>query len=123
MRQINFHGLNKIICKLYDNGYCRYQEQCKYHHTEENCNQQKCENVNCQKRHPKPCRFYRRNRCNYNNNCKFSHEKSIFEIVKDSESLKLKEKIRAIEETNLKSQKESELNRSALEELKIFRLP
>ena len=39
-RKIIIHNSEKIICKYSGNGYCRFQEVCKFMHPKENCENQ-----------------------------------------------------------------------------------
>ena len=68
----------KIKCKFFNSGFCRRKENCPFvHKTLDVCNVHengiKCENRNCENRHPKLCRYYRRGSCFRNESCYFLH--------------------------------------------------
>ena len=89
--KIIIHNSEKIICKYFDNGYCRFQEVCKFMHPKENC-----ENQKCPKRHPKFCKYFRRKKCTFNEKCLFRHGNNSEESSTDRES-PLKTKINELE--------------------------
>ena len=95
-RKIVIHNSEKIICKYFDNGYCRFQEACKFMHPRENCENRKCENQQCPKKHPKYCKFFRRKKCKFHEKCLFRHEHFSEESSTDRES-PLKTKITDLE--------------------------
>ena len=75
-RKININGSEKIICKYFDNGYCRFKEICKFKHPKENCKEKTCEDYKCPKRHPKTCKYFRRKKCKFAEKCLFKHDKN-----------------------------------------------
>ena len=93
-RIISFLGSDKVVCRYYDNGYCRFETKCRFVHPKENCNQKKCQNSRCEKRHPKPCRFYEKKKCRFDAECKFKHEINENDENANQEAQELKEKLR-----------------------------
>ena len=101
-RKIVINNSEKTVCKYFDNGYCRYGNNCHFWHLEENCSERKCENKRCIKRHPKPCSYFRRQKCKFAGNCKYKHV--ITENEENEENKVLKIKLKDLEEAkeNLK---------------------
>ena len=73
IRKIKINNSDKIICKYFDNGYCRFREDCKFFHPAENCDCEQCDLRTCVKRHPKQCKYFRRKRCKFGDDCFFKH--------------------------------------------------
>jgi hypothetical protein len=103
-RKIVFLDSEKIVCKYFDNGYCRFGNECKFWHSEENCIEIKCGNIGCIIRHPKPCSYYKRKKCKFAEHCKFKHDS-----IESDESEKMKIKLKDLEEANEKLRKELEM--------------
>ena len=103
-RKIVFLDSEKIVCKYFDNGYCRFGNECKFWHSEENCSEIKCGNIGCIKRHPKPCSYYKRKKCKFAEHCKFKHDS-----IENDESEKMKIKLKDLEEANEKLRKELDM--------------
>ena len=62
------------ICKFNQNRFCKYLSHCRNQHVNENCQEIKCENKSCPKRHPKTCKFFQLyNRCKFGEYCAFAH--------------------------------------------------
>ena len=105
VRKVKVNNSEKIICKYFDNGYCRFLEECKFHHLEDVCELKKCENEACMKRHSKPCSFYKRRRYRFGQACLFKHIDIVDNVSKDeksaleSENVLLKEKINKIRDS------------------------
>ena len=55
------------VCKHYQNGFCKYRQQCEKKHISEMCpSSTTCQNMECERRHPRLCRVFARFR-----HCKF----------------------------------------------------
>ena len=111
-RTIKINNSEITICKYYDNGYCRYKENCKYFHSAKNCEVINCENQTCKNRHPKQCRYYRRQNCKFGEDCCFKHDKNgndFTEKVCSEENNKLKNKLKVLEKALENMKKEIEL--------------
>lgn len=102
-RTIKIDNSDFIVCKYFDNGYCRFLSDCKFYHSKEECFDKKCNRRGCQKRHPKGCSFHRRNKCKFIDKCAFKHEAVIHVIDEEfrSENARLKQMVQI-----LKSEKE-----------------
>ena len=48
---------SKTKCKLYNSGFYRFNDTCKFTHFQTICNGNFCKDKKCQSRHPKLCRF------------------------------------------------------------------
>ena len=91
------------VCKHNQNGFCKFQQQCRLKHIMEICQVSNCTNVNCSFRHPKYCKFFTSyGICKFGENCAYLHksfrDESIVKLVDQSEKLKtevasLKDKI------------------------------
>ena len=78
-----------IICRYFDNGYCKYHEKgCFYNHPEESCSKQACSRKGCHKRHPKPCRYNQY--CRRGSNCLYKHTKEHVSSDKSKNDCKIK---------------------------------
>ena len=82
------------VCKFNKYGFCKYKERCIKVHINENCDDNSCDDLNCNSRHPKECRYYRKyQRCKFDP-CKYLHrEKNIDEIIKTKKDIDLKIKM------------------------------
>ena len=108
IRKVVINGSDKIVCKYFDNGYCRFGNDCKFWHSEEvTCSKSRCENVKCLKRHPKPCSYFRRRKCKFAERCKFKHDP--LDTNDNDETLVMTNKIKALEEANKNLKKDLEL--------------
>ena len=85
-RKIVINDSEKIICKYFDNGYCRHEEKCRFFHPRINCEFSQCVNPSCQNRHPKYCRYFKRNKCKFGENCHFKHGRHVENKLKDLEN-------------------------------------
>ena len=100
VRKIRINGSDKIICKYYDHGYCRFKEECKFFHPSEVCETDHCDPNVCQKRHPKFCRYFRRKKCKFRDQCLFKHTIAHLRYGKETdENKELKKKLKYIVET------------------------
>ena len=115
VRKIRINGSDKIICKHYDNGYCRFKEDCKFFHPKEVCETDQCDFNVCQKRHPKFCKFFRRKKCKFVDQCLFKHKNVPMRHREEiGENKEFKKKLEHLKETikNLtkeNKQKDSEI--------------
>ena len=102
-RKIKINNSDIIVCKYFDNGYCRFLSDCKFFHSKEECFDKKCERRGCHKRHPKGCSFHRRNKCKFLDKCAFKHdaENHVIDEELKSENAKSKQFVQI-----LKSEKE-----------------
>ena len=62
----------KKVCPYFRIGYCKYKSHCKHFHPSENCEETKCRDQSCKKRHKKPCRFGQN--CTRISTCEFLHK-------------------------------------------------
>ena len=72
------------LCLFNKYGFCKYGNKCKKKHVNLVCENEKCENVTCEKRHPKTCHFYTQyGRCKFMNYCQYKHIKprNIFDEI------------------------------------------
>ena len=65
-------------CRYFNRGYCKYKTKCRYVHPKKICDQylasQKCDNVDCQDRHPKLCKWKEgRDGCKRDTECDYLH--------------------------------------------------
>ena len=99
-RTVQIHNSDKIVCNYHDNGYCRFKDECKYHHFNEKCEKSACEQRSCLKRHPILCKYFRRNMCKFDQNCMFSHKmKTNGQIIYvNEEPVELNEKLKSLED-------------------------
>ena len=51
---------------------CAHTDICKFDHPEENCENQRCNNKKCPKRHKRSCKFG--DKCKRRESCEFSHK-------------------------------------------------
>ena len=95
------------LCKFQKSGFCKFQTKCHLKNVQDICNDKKCEETGCLRRHPRRCRyFYLRSFCKFKENCKYSHvEEKICEereLIRESKSLEKKTKELETEVTQLK---------------------
>ena len=65
------------VCLFNKYGHCRFRETCRKHHNNEVYENELCEKVNCEKRHPKRCKYFDFfNRCKFGSFCSFAHRTS-----------------------------------------------
>ena len=62
----------KKVCPYFRIGYCKYKSHCKHFQPSENCEETKCRDQSCKKRHKKPCRFGQN--CTRISTCEFLHK-------------------------------------------------
>ena len=62
-------------CYHFDNGHCKYKDNCHFRHFTTVCEIDNCPNKKCEARHPRKCSFYcQRGYCKFGTYCDFSHE-------------------------------------------------
>ena len=122
--------MDAVVCKYNKYGYCKFKENCQRLHSNVVCQDANCEVTSCLSRHPRPCKYYRQfNYCKFGADCHYFHIENevnkrfeedieairlkahnLEEIIaeKDKQIKSLEEKIRVIEEENLKTKDELE---------------
>ena len=89
----------KLVCKFYNTGYCKFTENCKFDHPKNKCTESPCKNKLCRKRHPKQCRY--KDKCRRQISCAFNHDEQInVHNVTDSDLKHLKEEIEKLKKQN-----------------------
>ena len=67
-------GDEKLVCRHFQTGFCKFGESCKKQHVKENCQTKTCLSKICKFRHPKPCKYFMRNQsCKFGNSCAYEH--------------------------------------------------
>ena len=86
--------MTQQICRRNKFGYCMFGgDKCRYLHIEETCENEQCDILNCQKRHPRTCNFYRDyRRCKFSDYCRYKHDQP-----NDQITLKFEERMKAFE--------------------------
>ena len=92
-RKIKIHNSEITVCRYYDNGYCRFEVKCRFHHPKEDCHDQAYGGRNCQKRHPKNCKFYTKRKCKFNDKCAYKHSTENIVNTENTENWNVKTKI------------------------------
>ena len=65
---------NSAICMFYKYGFCKFKTNCKNKHVTKVCDDEKCSQSICQKRHPRMCRFFHNyGSCKLGITCAYSH--------------------------------------------------
>ena len=75
--QNNFHILEisknlkmeTVVCKRFQKGFCKFEENCRKHHNKETCPNIQCKIKACIKRHPRNYKYF-----NSHNTCKFGED-------------------------------------------------
>ena len=66
------------VCSFFKVGYCKFANACMNKHVKDLCENQNCEIINCELRHPKLCSYYQRfNYCKFGSYCCYRHEKRV----------------------------------------------
>ena len=94
----------EAVCQFFKYGFCKYRETCRKFHSEETCENEHCETLNCLKRHPRECKYYKiYKRCKFGSYCLFTHVSE--ESTKEANDEKLDAKFEYIEKEveNLKA--------------------
>ena len=65
------------VCQHYQNGFCKYRQQCVKKHVDELCpSTTSCNSKDCEKRHPRLCRMFAKFRhCKFTD-CAYSHNQN-----------------------------------------------
>ena len=64
-------------CKHFQSGFCKFGERCRNQHINVLCENNQCDKLPCEKRHPKSCRFFSTfTTCKFGDHCAFLHKKS-----------------------------------------------
>ena len=68
----------KKRCRYFNRGYCKYNSKCRFVHPKSICNEhllnQKCENGECNQRHPKKCKWEsNKEGCKRKSECAYIH--------------------------------------------------
>ena len=73
------------VCKYNQTGFCKFNEHCRNRHEDEICGNSKCDNMECEKRHPRPCKYYLLyDFCKFGDNCAYLHkEREDKTVMKD----------------------------------------
>ena len=77
-------------CRFFNRGYCKYQDQCNYHHSPVICQKYLstgiCEEKACSARHPRHCRYWstKAEGCKRESACQYLHISSKRFIVADT---------------------------------------
>ena len=75
-----------IKCIFHDKGFCKFGDICRYKHYSVICDECKCPNKSCEKRHPRICRFFsEHNYCKFGTYCHFRHDNPLLEKIKSLE--------------------------------------
>ena len=66
---------NKTLkkCNFNNRGYCKNKNECSKDHSEVVCDDQKCDELKCIKRHPYQCKYGMYCKFNKKNECHYSH--------------------------------------------------
>lgn len=79
---------NKVVkpkkCRYNNCGFCKYKTKCRYTHSKHICKShtlnQKCDNKDCEYRHPAVCKWFNsRGWCKRNSECEYLHTKGFSE--------------------------------------------
>ena len=63
-------------CRYYNRGYCRSKSKCSFFHPQDICEEIKCFDKTCLKRHLKDCKNWNRRNCKFGNNCEYKHDEA-----------------------------------------------
>ena len=71
---------NSKRCRYWNRGFCRIGDECKYYHSEEDCQSYMeggiCRDRNCDRRHRKDCRYFKEEAgCFRGESCEYLHTK------------------------------------------------
>ena len=60
-------------CRYWNSGYCRSKSDCTFNHPKEKCENNKCTEKRCPKRHIKDCTNFVKNTCKFAKACEYKH--------------------------------------------------
>jgi len=67
--------MTAVVCDRNKYGHCKFGAFCKYTHKNEICQDEACDTLNCEKRHPRKCFWFMKyGRCKFSP-CSFKHSK------------------------------------------------
>ena len=109
----------ETICNFFKYGYCKFKMSCKNKHVTTVCDDEKCNPIKCEKRHPRLCKYISNyGSCKLGSICAYSHdhrrknendrlEKKLDELIamvtkKDDIILKCEKKIEDLMQINRK---------------------
>ena len=88
------------VCEFNKSGFCKFSEKFRKRHIEQLCETENCEELLCEKRHPKLCKYYSiYKRCKFGEYCKYNHSGNYPRDVNTLET-----KIENLEKTVLQNQ-------------------
>ena len=65
----------ETICNFYKYGYCKFKMSCKNKHVTTVCDDEKCNPIKCEKRHPRLCKYISNyGSCKLGSICAYSHD-------------------------------------------------
>ena len=65
----------ETICNFYKYGYCKFKMSCKNKHVTIVCDDEKCNQSKCEKRHPRLCKYISKyGSCKLGSICAYSHD-------------------------------------------------
>ena len=84
--------MDQNVCRNNKFSYCKYGENCRFLHINEECDDNNCDISACKKRHPKICRYFRDFRkCKYLDYCRYKHGMNVNNITIKQIETKCKE--------------------------------
>ena len=77
------------VCRFFKFGFCKFKLNCRYKHVTKVCDDEKCHQETCQKRHPRICKYYVNfGSCKLGSNCAYAHK-----IQRKEENGRLEQKL------------------------------
>ena len=77
------------VCRFFKYGFCKFKLRCRYKHVTKVCDDEKCNQETCQKRHPRICKYYVNfGSCKLGSNCAYAHK-----IQRKEENGRLEQKL------------------------------
>ena len=126
------------ICKLYQNGYCKFKQHCRKKHENKVCDKlNDCKDKTCPERHPKVCgSFSKYKTCRHEEKCTYLHREDpnphdkIIEAMTmllmkhEQEIIHLVEEVKALtlynERMTAEASQPVDKNRQAIEKTKFY---
>ena len=95
-------------CHFHKFGHCKYGADCRMRHAVEVCTEDKCDVINCVRRHPKTCIFFSLyGQCRFQEFCSYNHiVKDVDMCPNENEINNLKSEIEKLEDTITKKDRE-----------------